>query len=597
VPPPTPTRDRRVLLVDAWVVLLVVVLVWPLLSTGGHPLARDLVFTPSQPFRLAWLGLGDSPARAVPLDALVSLGDVLMDGAVLARIAIVGILVIAGCAAHRLLRGAHPVARAAAAGFAVWNPFVVERLSLGQWALLAAYAAGFVIIGAASRLREIALTGTAAGEQVTRLGPAAYAPVLLALALAAITPTGALIGGLLAVVVGWTRRTAAGLLGAATLVQLPWLLPSLLDGAGRTSDPDGVLAFASRAERAGGALWSLLGLGGIWDAGSVPASRAGPLGHLGVVIVVAALVSGWPVLRRLAGVATAHRLAVVAVLGLLAATLASLPGGDAVARWLVGHVPGAGLLRDGQKWLLPFALLAVLCLGAAAQRLVAVLGRTRPALLATAAVVAIGLPVVALPDAAAATWPTVRPVVYPTDYARVAALVDGTDGDLVTLPWQPYRVFPWGNPVAVYDPASRWFDTDVVMSDRLRVGATELAGESPRAAAIREVVGRAGPALAGELARLDVRWLLVQTDARTPVEVPSGVVARYAGDHLGLYEVPGPRSAGDPAAAPLVTAIVVLTDALVALVVTVAGVLATRGRRAARRRLPAGMLRRTQRGS
>lgn len=603
MPPPTPTRDRRVLLVDAWVVLLVVVLVWPLLSTGGHPLARDLVFTPSQPFRLAWLGLGDTPARAVPLDALVSLGDVLVDGALLARVAIVGILVLAGCAAHRLLRGAHPVARAAAAGFAVWNPFVVERLSLGQWALLAAYAAGFVIIGAASRLRALALPRSAGrgpadgpGERVTSPGPTAYAPVLVALALAAITPTGALIGGLLAVVVGWTRRTAAGLVGAATLVQLPWLLPSLLGGAGLTSDPDGVPAFASRAERVGGTLWSLLGLGGVWDVGSVPVSRAGALGHLGSVMVLAGLVAGWPVLRRLVGVATAHRLAAVAVLGLCAATLASAPDGDTVVRWLVGHVPGAGLLRDGQKWLLPFALLAVLCLGAAAQRLVAAVGRTRPALLLTAAVAAIGLPVVALPDAVSATWPTLRPVVYPADYGRVADLVDGTDGYLVTLPWQPYRVFPWGNPLAVYDPASRWFDTDVVMSDRLRVGVNELAGESRRAAAIGDVLDRGRPALTDELARLDVRWLLVQADARTPVQVPPGVVERYAGGHLALYEVPGPRSPANPAA-PFVTAVVVLTDGFVALVVVLAGVLATRGRRAARRGLPAGMLRRTQRGS
>ncbi|EWT02981.1 hypothetical protein N865_00660 [Intrasporangium oryzae NRRL B-24470] len=607
---PSSARWRRGLALDGLVLGLACLLVWPLLRSPGLPLARDLVFTPSQPFRLAWLGLGDTPARAVPLDALVSIADAVVGGAVLARIAILGILVLAGCAAHRLLRGAHPAARAVAGAFAVWNPFVVERLALGQWALLAAYAAGFVIVASASRLRDLGTSprevATRTESAVARPGPAAYGPLLVGMALSAITPTGALVGAFLAVVVGWSRRTAAALLALAMAVQLPWLLPSLLGPAGLASDPGGVAAFAARAERPGGAVWSLLGLGGIWDAGSVPASRSGAFGHAGTVLVLVALVAGWVRLTRLVGPVTARRLAAVAGLGLIAAVASSLPGGATLVRAVVEGIPGAGLLRDSHKWLLPLALLAVLALGAAADRALRGVGRHAPALLVTAAVVAVGLPIVALPDATTVTWPTVRPVRYPTDFERVAAIVDGSSGTLVTLPWQAYRVYPWGSPLAVYDPASRWFDVDVVMSDRLRVGTTLLTGESDRAQEVGAVVEGGSPARAADLGRLGVRWVLVQADAppgaaAIPVETPKGAVQRYAGAHLTLYEIPGPVTVPDGSAGPAVTALVVSVDVLVGLLVMLLGgasvLVATRRRSGRHGRRAAAMLPATQRGS
>ena len=187
--------SRRVrIALDLWVLALSVVLVWPLVTSSGYPLAKDLVFTPRQPMRVEWLGLGDAPARAVPLDAVVSLADALVGGAVLSRIAVLGLLVLAGAAAHRVLGLAHPLARMAAAGFAVWNPFVVERLALGQWALLWAYAATFALAGAAAHYR------LSAG------GWRPIAPVIAALALAAITPTGALLGAAVALAIGLDRR-------------------------------------------------------------------------------------------------------------------------------------------------------------------------------------------------------------------------------------------------------------------------------------------------------------------------------------------------------------------------------------------------------
>ena len=59
-------------LLDAWPVLIALVICLPLLTRGGHPLARDLVFVPHQPWTDASSGLGGR-APSGPLDALVAL--------------------------------------------------------------------------------------------------------------------------------------------------------------------------------------------------------------------------------------------------------------------------------------------------------------------------------------------------------------------------------------------------------------------------------------------------------------------------------------------------------------------------------------------
>ena len=117
------------------------VLLAPLLTGGGYPLARDLIFVPHLPLGEGALGLGDGPPRAVPLDAVVSALSWVVDGGVLARIVLPMTLAIAGWGVARLVAPLGWVAQFAAATFAVWNAYVVERLALGQWALLLAYAA------------------------------------------------------------------------------------------------------------------------------------------------------------------------------------------------------------------------------------------------------------------------------------------------------------------------------------------------------------------------------------------------------------------------------------------------------------------------
>ena len=544
----------RLLPAAAWSALLAVVLLWPL-HRSGYPLGRDMVFTPRPALSWTALGLGTGEPRAVPVDALVALGSAILGGAALSRIALVVPLLLAGTGAAALAGRGGLVA----ASVAIWNPYVVERLGMGDWALLWAYGALPWIVRAARRARA----GGAVG------------PLLLWVALASITPTGGLIGAVVAAVVaaGGLLRRPAVLLAGLLAVQLAWLVPGAVAVARSTSDPAGVTAFASRAEHAGGTLLTLLGGGGSWNAATVPGSRAGWTAWLWLAVLGAAVLLGWRPAGHAVGVATRSRLAGLAAASLLLAAASSLPGGAAAVRWAVRVIPGAGIVRDAQKWLMPWLLLAAVLAGGAAARLArraaapgttargttargtaargtaargdgargtaargdgARWGVARGAVLLGAAV----LPLLCLPDAAATLRPVLRPVHYPPDWdwARAATRQGGA---VLVLPFQPYRRVAWAPGRPVLDPAPRLLAGDVVVSDRLTVGTRTLAGEDPRVAAAARALTGPPPQLPVALARRGIGWVLVERG--TPGAVPDLRSLRpvRSGPALRLYRVPG----------------------------------------------------------
>ncbi len=570
------SATRSVLLADCWVLGLSLALLWPQ-RLAGYGLGHDMVFTPHQPLTRQSVGLGSVAPRAVPLDALVALASRLVDGAVLGRLALLVPLLLAGWGCLRLLRPRSLPGLLAVAGFAVWNPFVVERLALGQWALLWAYGALPWLVRAAGRYADAGLDRKPSGsgepgkpqtdpdragkpgielDQGGDLDRAGLGPRRLAsgrwlplaallcwLACCAITPTGALIGAGVAVVVAGSRRLSRLLpvLAAAVLVQLPWLVPALTSPAGATSDPRGVAAFAARAERPGGTVASLLGLGGIWNSDVTPASRAGLLGYLGTAAVLAGLLVGLPVLRAGLGERLTRRLVLLGAAGLLLAAAGSLPGSAAGLRWAVRELPGAGLLRDGQKWLMPFVLLAVLSAGAAVDRLAVLLAARLPGWSAVLAVLA--LPLVLLPDAPAVLRPPLTPVRYPAAWQQVADQVRGTRQAVLVLPFGSYRSFGWAPGRTVLDPAPRWLPAETVVEDRLVVSGLALGGEDPAAGRVAALLdSRPGPvALAEGLATQGIGWVVRETDTPGPA-LPDlrGLQPVLTNGAVQLYRVPGP---------------------------------------------------------
>ncbi len=554
-------------LVGLWPLFLACVLVAPLLIGDGYPLARDLIFVPHPPLNDAALGLGDGPPRAVPLDAVVSSLSWLVDGAVLARIVLPLTLAVAGWGVGRMVAPLGRLAQCGAMTFAVWNAYVVERLALGQWALLLAYAALPWLVMAAGRFR--------------REGRAVDAGVAIAwAAVASLTPSGGLLAlcGLLAGGLARSRRSVLLVIGGV-LLQVPWVVAALATPAARLSDPAGVGAFAPDTEARWGSAVALLGLGGIWDSGAEPATRTSWLALVAAAGVVAGLVLGWAGLRRVWGRGDLARWAALAGLLAVGALVTTTPPGRAALEWAVVSVPGVGLLRDSQKFMAPAALLAAAAFGAAVGRCVSLSARMGPEVRLALLLPVLISPVLLLPDATTVTWPTVQPVHYPAGFDAVDRELTRAEagGVLVTLPWRSYRAFDWAtHGLTSSDPALRWFDIDVVTSDDLQVGDTLVTGESALAAQIGQTL-RDGPP-AQELGALGVSWVLVYPDDPAAGQVDrTGLIPAYADEDVELFAVPNVGAVAEVGS--LRRALVVAAHLLWLAVLLVAlGVAATRRR-------------------
>jgi hypothetical protein len=572
--------------VDAAVGAVVTALLLAGVARPGFPLLRDWVATPTPPLSDAALGLGESAARAVPQDvavvwatrALQAVGlPVWLLTGVLTAVFCIWLAVAAGALVRRVLPGDAAAGlsglwlRLPAVVGAVWNPFVVERLLQGHWSVLAGTAAvmSMPVLLASSG----ALGGALGGAPGRRRVAAACA----ALAAAGLTPTGWVLAVVAAAVSLFSggagggdsagdsagpaarpgRRVCAALALVATAVvtALPWLLATALARAGTGTAPTagtGVSAFAARAEPGIGTFGSVVALGGIWNSEAVPPSRSTWWAAVALVLLLVV----WAVAAR--GVWRARRDPVVRATvplavgtWLLVAAAATGPG-LAALETVVAAVPGAGLLRDTQKFVALALPATVLALAFAARELA---GRLRPAgagLLLTAVAVA------AVPDAPRALWDQLRPVTYGQDWEQVARIVDGRPGDLLVLPAGSFRSTPlWAGGAAVLDPAPRLLDTRVLVPGDLVVGgaagddAAAVPGEGDRARRATEALLRGDdPSV---LAGLGVRWVLdertsagprgraARTLAGTPQE---STTTRFTGSELVLHELAAPNGPG-----------------------------------------------------
>lgn len=211
---------------------------------------------------------------------------------------------------------------------------------------------------------------------------------------------------------------------------------------------------------------------------------------------------GWRRLRAALPGGVALRLTGLAGGGFLLALAGATPPGEATLGFLVGHVPGAGLLRDGQKFLIPYALQLAVGLAYGVDRLWQRFGAEVGRVVGVAAIV---LPVLALPDLAWGGAGALRPVRYPADFAVVERIVAADPGEVLALPYASYRRYEWNHGRVVIDPLPRYLDAPVVGDDTLVVGAVAIAGEDRRAAQIR-----AHRAAGGGAADLGVTWVVVQ---------------------------------------------------------------------------------------
>jgi len=515
----------------AWSMVLALLVLAPTLPVG-YVLLRDMVFTPQQPFTPNGFGLGSALPRAVPVDAVMAAATSVLSGMVVQKVVLVAVLLLAGLGAAVLVPTGLRLTRCAAASVYVWNAYVAERLLLGHWSLLIAYAALPWLVRCGLRLRS--------GQ------PGAGCGAVLLLGVSALTPGGGLLSALVLVpILAWPasglgvgRRAWVGV--AVVLVNAPWWLPGLLVRGGAGSSQAGVDAFAARAELPLGTIGSLIGLGGVWNAQVVPTSRSLlPATAMAVALPVLAVL-GWRALRAAWG-PVAGALVVSAVGGLALAWAGSAPVLAPALRWAVVHVAGAGLLRDGQRLVAPLALLLAVCAPLGVEAVVRRVGD--PAARTAGMLVLVVLPVVVLPDLAWGAWGRLQPVSYPADWQQARSLLAAdppgpASGDVVVLPWQTLRQFGWNADRTVLDPAPRYLDRTTVVADALVVGDRLVPGEDRRSRAVGDALNT-GAAVVRTLPCLGIGWVLVETG--TPGQVPAGLFVGstlvYAGPTVSLYRL------------------------------------------------------------
>ena len=91
-----------------------------------------------EPFAAALPGL--APPRAVPSDLVIAVVSRVVPADIVQKLVLLAVFVL-GCAGVAALLDREPVlARLAGGVFYAWNPYVGERLIIGQWALLLGYA-------------------------------------------------------------------------------------------------------------------------------------------------------------------------------------------------------------------------------------------------------------------------------------------------------------------------------------------------------------------------------------------------------------------------------------------------------------------------
>jgi hypothetical protein len=519
----------------------------------GYTLVGDQVFVPDQSLLPWMLGLGGGLPRSVPQDAVLAVLTGPVPGWVWEAVALGAALVLLGTGVARLLSAAGTGTRCAAAVVAVWSAYVGERLLLGHWSLLLAVGVLPWALLAADQARQGAV--------------GARGRWLLWVGLASLTPTGGLlVVAVCAPVLLWTsgvRRAprALTLLGGLVL-QLPWVVPSLLHPAAGSAA--GTEVFALRAQGPWGALLTALGTGGVWNADAVPGSRSTLLAPVATVVLLALAVAGRRALIELVGRPVAVTLAVAAALGLLVAVMGAWDLTRPVTRWVVESVPGGGLVRDGQKWLAPWLVLLALAAALGARRVgrAAALRWHDAGLRRTVLVAVVLLPVLTFPDLAWGALGRLAPVDYPSDWAQARQVLaqDPAPGDVVSLPWSTFRRFGWNRGRTVLDPAPRAMPRTVVTDTSLVVrrgdAVVVVPGDDPRSARIGAAVA-AGVDLGPVLRQEGIGWALVAEDAG-PAALPSGAERVVDGADLDLYRLAAP----EPAPPADGVAVVVLADAL-----------------------------------
>jgi len=480
----------------------------------------------------------------VPSDAVLAAASRIVPADIVQKLVLLSVFALACAGAAALLEREPWFARLAAGVFYAWNPFVAERLLIGQWALLLGYA------GLPWALRAVIAGPVASWRGAGRLGlallPAAVGGfAAMAISALVVVPAAVLAPG------GPARRrlaSAGAALAVLAVASLPWLIPSALRTV--SADPAGIAAFAARADTPFGSFGSLLMLGGVWNAQAVPAGYGGAWSAIWLALALAAA-AGYVALglRR-------HRwpgLTFAAVAGLAIASVGVTATGRGLLRAAIGTWPGFAVLWDAQQFVAPLALAEALGAGLlvtwAARATVTGPEQTaigdeegdQPRTGGPGVVIAVALvlaPILLLPGLAWGAAGRLRPAWYPAAWLEAAQMIDHSraQGAALLLPWAAYRRPAWNGGRAVLDPWPRLVSRQVIWNTGPQVGDVKLKPDDPAARRLGRVILVPGP-LTAALEAAGVRLVIVDAGGSVASRLP-GCVVVFARPGLVIYQVP-----------------------------------------------------------
>lgn len=525
---------------------------------------RDDIQVPHPSWNTAVLGVDGGPPRAVPFAAAMQVLSQVVGAPLAQRLVLAAPLLLVGTGVGVLLRKHGALAASTGALVAIWNPYVAERLGLGQAPTLLAYGAlPWLLVSTATVPRPRRVAGCA-----------------LAFVPAALTPVGSVLG-LATLVVGLSARraparTVALSVAGPLLMCLPWVTAGLAAPVA-IGQPEGAAAYAVRSDSPLGLAFSVATLGGVWAPTAVPDSRGSVVSMVTGILLLACAATGW--LRHgrrswlLAGWAVPVLAALTAAAGPVVTFLAHLQG-----------IPGVGLFRDTHRLLAPSALALALGVGL-------LMGRERPlrtratatwrsvALTSMGARVGVVLGVAALcllnvPDLAATVARHYRPVEPPHDWQQALTVIGKDDGAVLSLPWQPLRRTSWNRAQPFLDPVPLAAGGRTLHSTRLQVSRDGRILVSDGDALPPAPGWQQGRVTASELSDRGVAWVLLDRVSPGPEVSAEGLGLVVDGPNVRLWRVPGvvtgvprPRAAAVVTAALAVAALVPLV-ALCLVVVT-----------------------------